>query len=105
MHVAQPAGKIEHGDKHEHHDSDQQAGPAHANFAGDAQACGDQRAANKIDPEHAPGHVARHKVFDELRAKEMQCAEDRQRNSETQIGQGHDLVQPASLGDIVFRGP
>jgi hypothetical protein len=34
----------------------------------------------------------------------MQCPENRQRDSETQIAQGHDLVQTMSLGDIFFGG-
>src|SRR6185437_3939032 len=47
----------------------------------------------------------RHKVFDELRAEEMQCAKDRQRDSETQVAQGHDLVQAMSGGNLIFGGP
>src|SRR5262249_43321411 len=88
-----------------HHDSDQKTGPAHRNPGGDAQGRRDQRAANGINPEHTPWHVRRHEVFDELRAEEMQCAEDRQGESETQIAQGHDLIQAASLGDLGFRSP
>ena len=48
VHLAQPAGKVEHRHKHEHHDPHQQTGPAHANFGGNAQRRGDQRAANEI---------------------------------------------------------
>src|SRR5262245_29067721 len=33
----------------------------------------------------------------------MQRAKDRQRDSETQIAQGHELVQAASLGDLILR--
>src|SRR6267154_1864045 len=34
----------------------------------------------------------------------MFCAEGRQRDGEAQVGQGCDLVEATSLGDIVFRG-
>jgi hypothetical protein len=34
----------------------------------------------------------------------MFCAEGRQRDGEAQVGQGYDLVEATSLGDIVFRG-
>ena len=34
----------------------------------------------------------------------MFCAERGQRDGETQVGQGYDLVDATSLGDIVFRG-
>src|ERR1700687_3461110 len=34
----------------------------------------------------------------------MFCAEGRQRGGEAQVGQGYDLVEATSLGDIVFRG-
>src|SRR5215831_4111164 len=33
----------------------------------------------------------------------MQRAKDRQRDSETQIAQGHELFQAASLGDLILR--
>src|SRR5262249_29014629 len=76
---------------------------AHANLRGDAQRRCDQREADEIDPEHTPWHVPRHKALDELRSEEMECAEDRQRDRETQIGHGHDLIQAASRGDLLFR--
>src|SRR5882762_9515847 len=34
----------------------------------------------------------------------MFCAEDRQRESEAQVGQGYNLIYATSLGDIVLRG-
>src|SRR5882757_9898081 len=34
----------------------------------------------------------------------MFCAERGQRDGETQVGQGDDLVDATSLGDIAFRG-
>ncbi len=34
----------------------------------------------------------------------MFCAERRQRDGEAQVGQGYDLVDATSLGDITFRG-
>src|SRR2546429_2934029 len=34
----------------------------------------------------------------------MFCAEDRQRESEAQVGQGYNLIDATSLGDIVLRG-
>src|SRR6267154_3287001 len=34
----------------------------------------------------------------------MFCAERRQRDGEAQVGQGYDLVEATSLGQIVFRG-
>ena len=39
-----------------------------------------------------------------LLAGKMFCAEDRQRDGEAQVGQGYDLVDAASLGNIVLRG-
>jgi len=42
--------------------------------------------------------------LDKLCAGEMFRAENRQRDGETQIAQGGDLVQAVGLGDVIFGG-
>ena len=97
-------GKMDHGDEEEHHESEEQRGPAHGDSGGNAQRCGDQGAADEICPEQMPGHEGGDSVLDELSGGEMFGAEDRERNGETQVGQGDDFVEAAGLGDLAFCG-
>ena len=96
--------KMQHRHKEEHHGPEQQAGPPHLTPGGDAQRCGDQGKADEIYPEHTPRHVPRHQGQQGLLAGKMFRAEDRQREGEAQVGQGYDLVDAASVGNIVLRG-
>lgn len=96
---------MQHRHKKNHHDSEQQAGPADLNSCGNAQGRGDQREANEIGPEQTPGHIRGNHGLEALRSGEVQGAEDRQGEGETQIAQGHDLVEAAGLPDIGLRSP
>src|SRR5882724_4952418 len=96
---------MHHGHKKKHHDPEQQAGPAHLNFCGNAQGSGQQRKAHEIRPKQSPRHVLGHAEHDESCAREVLRAEDRQGDGETQIAQGYDLVQAGGTGDIGLRSP
>jgi hypothetical protein len=41
--VGESSRNVHHRHKKKHHDPEQQAGPAHLNFCGNAQRCGQQR--------------------------------------------------------------
>lgn len=102
--LADRSRQVDHRDKQKHHDAEQQAGPADPDPGRNTQRRSDQRDADAIDREHAPRHVRRYQVPDKLGAEEMQGAEDRDRAGKTCVAQGHDLVQAARLGDLVFCG-
>jgi hypothetical protein len=94
---------MQHRHKEQHHGPEKQAGPPHLKLGGDAQRRSDQRKADEIYPKQTPRHVRRHRVQHELSERKMFCAEDRQRDGEAQVGQGYDLVDAASPGNIVLR--
>ena len=84
---------------------EQQAGPAHLNFRGNAQGRRQQREAHEVGPEQTPGHIRGHHGHEPLRSGEMKRAKDRERNRETQIAQGDDLVQAAGPREVGPHGP
>ena len=81
--VLESARDVHHGHKTKHRDAEQQAGPAHQNFRGNAQRRGQQRKAEEIGPKQRPRHVRGHHGHKGFCGCEMQGAEDRQRRGET----------------------
>ena len=103
--VLESARDVHHRHKTKHRDAEQQAGPAHQNFCGNAQRRGQQRKAEEIGPKQRPRHVRGHHGHEGFCGREMQGAEDRQGCGETQIAQGYDFVEAAGLRDIVPGSP
>jgi hypothetical protein len=95
--VGQRSGEIHHRHEEKHHDSEEQARPAHLNFCGNAQRSGQQSNADEIGPEDGPGHKLGHQLRDASGSREMLRAEDRQRQSEKEIAECGDLIEAASL--------
>ena len=56
--VAQRSGEMDHGDEQKHHDAEQQAGPAHPDFGGDAQGRGEQAQPTKYTQNKRHGMYA-----------------------------------------------
>src|SRR5580700_10978206 len=103
--VGESSRDVHHRHKKKHRDPPQEAGPAHQNFCGNAQRGGQQRKAEEIPPKQWPRHVRGYHGRDEFYGREMQGAERRQGDGETQIAQGYKLVQAAGLRDIVSGSP
>ena len=66
---------------------------------------GEQCDADEVGPEQAERHIVGYGGQDEGDVREMECAEDGERDGETKIGRGDELVEAVGSGDIGLRGP
>ena len=66
---------------------------------------GEQCDADEIGPEQAERHIGWHGGQDEGDVREMECAEDRERDGETKIGRGDEFVEAIGTGDVCLGGP